>query len=125
MEGPRFLELFDFPIPSVVRGRRDVTNVPSQALALLNDPFVTGQAGHWAERLLKARTQTPESRIDTMFQTALGRPAELHEQKRFVSLAGELAILRQVPRSAILGDRTVWQDVAHSIFNLKEFIYLR
>ena len=125
MEGPRFLELFDFPIPSVVRGRRDVTNVPSQALALLNDPFVTEQAARWADQLLGADDSSVESRIDTMFQKALGRPAEVHEQERFVSLAGELASLRQIPERRILQSTIVWQDVAHCIFNLKEFIYLR
>jgi hypothetical protein len=40
MEGPRFLELFDLPPPLQTRGNRDVTNVASQALALMNDPFV-------------------------------------------------------------------------------------
>ena len=125
MEGPRFLELFDFPIPSVVRGQRDVTNVPSQALALLNDPFVTGQAARWADQLLGAGNPSVESRIDTMFRSALGRPAEVHEQERFVSLAGELASLREIPEERILQSRIVWQDVAHCIFNLKEFIYLR
>jgi len=125
MEGGRFLELFDFPIPSVVRGRRDVTNVPSQALALLNDPFVTEQAARWADQLLGAGETTVESRIDTMFRSALGRPAKVHEQERFVSLAGELASLRQIPRKRILQSNIVWQDIAHCIFNLKEFIYLR
>ena len=125
MEGPRFLELFDFPIPSVVRGRRDVTNVPSQALALLNDPFVTEQAARWADQLLGAGEATVESRIDTIFRSALGRPAEVHEQERFVSLVGELASLRQIPGKRILQSKIVWQDVVHCIFNLKEFIYLR
>src|SRR5262249_17314213 len=44
MEAPRFLGVFDFPGGKVTQGRRDVTNVPAQALALLNDPFVLQQA---------------------------------------------------------------------------------
>src|SRR6202008_4527931 len=44
MQGPPFLELFDFPSPLQTRGNRDVTNVPPQALAMLNDPFVLDQA---------------------------------------------------------------------------------
>ena len=51
-EGSRFLETFDFPNPTVARGNRDTTNVPTQALALLNDPFVLEQAGVWADRLI-------------------------------------------------------------------------
>ena len=38
MEGPKFLEAFNFPGGKVTQGKRDVTNVPAQALALLNDP---------------------------------------------------------------------------------------
>ena len=41
MEPSRFLALFNQPIPKQTVGRRDVSNVPDQALALLNDPFVT------------------------------------------------------------------------------------
>ena len=52
MEGPRFLASFDFPGGKVTQGRRDVTNVPEQALTLLNDPFVHGQADVWAARLV-------------------------------------------------------------------------
>src|SRR5262249_20060755 len=48
MEAPRFLSAFNFPGGKVTQGRRDVTNVPAQALALLNDPFVLQQAGVWA-----------------------------------------------------------------------------
>ena len=72
-EGSRFLETFDFPNPMVTRGNRDTTNVPPQALALLNDPFVVGQAGFWADRLIAEKAPTLESRIDSMFRVALGR----------------------------------------------------
>jgi hypothetical protein len=30
-----------------------VTNVPSQALIMLNDPFVNAMAKHWAAELMK------------------------------------------------------------------------
>lgn len=47
MEAPKFLGAFNFPGGKVTQGRRDVTNVPAQALALLNDPFVIDQADVW------------------------------------------------------------------------------
>ena len=40
-----FLATFDAPAPHTTRGRRDVTNVPAQALTLANDPFVIETAG--------------------------------------------------------------------------------
>ncbi len=46
------LVAFDMPLPLVTAGRRDVSNVPAQALILMNDPFVAQQARRWAERVL-------------------------------------------------------------------------
>jgi hypothetical protein len=124
-EGSRFLETFDFPNPNVARGNRDITNVPSQALALLNDPFLVDQSGFWAERLIEAHTPTVESRVDAMFRTALGRLPDDTERSHFASFAKELAGLHKVASDQILEDRAVWKDMAHAIFNLKEFIYFR
>src|SRR4029078_3874920 len=62
MESPHFLGIFDFPGGKVCQGRRDVTNVPAQALALLNDPFVLDQAHVWAERLFSRGGQSPPAR---------------------------------------------------------------
>jgi hypothetical protein len=124
-EGSRFLETFDFPNPNVARGNRDTTNVPTQALALLNDPFVIDQAGFWADRLIRTQAPSVESRIDLMFRTALGRLPDEAERARFTGLVKELASLHKTASDQILDNREVWKDMAHVIFNLKEFTYLR
>ncbi len=124
-EGSRFLETFDFPNPNVTRGNRDTTNVPTQALALLNDAFVIQQAGFWADRLIAQQAPTVEARLDTMFRAALGRLPDDTERARFSGLTRELASLHKTPADQILKNHDVWTDVAHAIFNLKEFIYLR
>ena len=125
MEGARFLELFDFPVPSVSRGRRDVTNVPSQALAMLNDPFVIQQANYWADRLLEQEEETLRERLGRMFVRALSRSPSPGEVARFGELTRKLGRLYQVPPEHILTSKKIWKDVAHSLFNTKEFIYLR
>jgi hypothetical protein len=124
-EGSRFLATFDFPNPNVARGNRDTTNVPPQALTLMNDEFVLQQAGVWADRLIATGHATAEERIEEMFQTGLGRPASPAERERFAGLARELASLHKVPAERIRSARDVWKDVAHTMFNLKEFIYIR
>jgi hypothetical protein len=48
------LEAFDAPKPASTRGRRDATNVPAQALTLLNDPFVIEMAP--VETVIRSRT---------------------------------------------------------------------
>ncbi|MBL8227866.1 MAG: PSD1 domain-containing protein [Bryobacterales bacterium] len=112
MQGPAFLETFDYPSNMAARGSRDITNVPAQALTLLNDPFVVEMAQRWASKL----AAIPEGeRVDTMFRTALARPVREDELARFNGLAAELKRL---------GSDNVWKDVAHAIFNLKEFLYV-
>ena len=53
---------FDYPIPFSAIGRRNVSNVPAQALIMLNSPFVVEQARHWAERLC---AQNESSTVDS------------------------------------------------------------
>lgn len=125
MEPPKFLALFNQPIPKITVGRRDVTNVPDQALALLNDPFVIGQAEFWAKKLISDKAANPDERIRMMFLAALGRSPEAEELKRFRALLDHSAELRKVPPADLLKSQSVWQDLAHAMFNLKEFIYVR
>ncbi|MCP4194314.1 MAG: DUF1553 domain-containing protein [Planctomycetaceae bacterium] len=124
MEGPQFLELFDFPNRMVTRGKRDRTNVPAQALAMLNDPFVIDQARFWAEQLVKVKHESIEARIQAMFQRAIGRPPSKIELQRFVSLIRALADDPSADQVALLEDQNVWQDATHAVFNLKELIYI-
>jgi hypothetical protein len=124
MEAPKFLSAFDFPGGKVALGRRDVTNVPAQALALLNDPFVLAQADELAGRLIARPDASLAARINAAFETALSRPPRKDERQRFVQLVEQLAALHQVNEDAILQSRPLWRDVAHTIFNLQEFIYI-
>lgn len=124
MESPKFLAAFNFPGGKVAQGRRDVTNVPAQALALLNDPFVLQQADGWASRLVARPDSEIGPRIDAMFKTALGRLPSDDERQRFESAAKRLAELHRVPEKEILKSQMVWKELAHAMFNLKEFIYL-
>ncbi|GIS98021.1 MAG: hypothetical protein CM1200mP25_2580 [Acidobacteriota bacterium] len=68
-----FLEVFDLPKPATTRGQRDATNVPAQSLALLNSPFVVGQAAEWGQRLAGGEATSVDNRITHMFLKALTR----------------------------------------------------
>jgi len=125
MEGPRFLELFDLPPPLQTRGNRDITNVPSQSLALLNDPFVLDQARVWAERLVARKDDAVDARLNSMFLRAFGRPPSSEELDRWRSLAVRLAAQHRVETPDLMASVTVWQDIAHTFFNTKEFLYLK
>lgn len=129
MEPPRFLALFNQPMPKLTTGRRDVTNVPDQALALLNDPFVVEMARQWSERLVADDAETPAARAAQMLAVALARSPQPEEIARLVRLVERSAQLRGASldrdsADSLLECQPAWQDAAHAIFNLKEFIYV-
>lgn len=106
-----FLLAFDTPIPFSTVGRRSVSNVPAQALILLNDPFVHQQAAVWAKREL-AQLGTPQERVQRMYLRALGRSASDDECRRCLDFVG--------PQ----GGESAWAELAHAIFNTKEFLFV-
>lgn len=124
MEGPKFLAAFNFPGGKVTQGRRDVTNVPAQALALLNDPFVLQQADTWAQHLVKRENDSIPARINSMFQTALNRLPSNEERDRFEQTVKQFAELHQVPPDGVLTSQPVWKEITHVLFNVNEFIYI-
>jgi hypothetical protein len=125
MEPPKFLAAFNQPPPKIPTGKRDVTNVPAQALALLNDPFVVGQAEHWGKVLTHSLHGTVHDRLHEMFRIALGRLPTDAELKRWSGVVSDLAEAHGVPADKVLAAPAVWKDVAHALFNTKEFIYVR
>ncbi|MFO0802785.1 MAG: PSD1 and planctomycete cytochrome C domain-containing protein [Gemmataceae bacterium] len=104
-----FFVAFDYPTPFTTIGRRTVSNVPAQALSLLNNPFVIQQADLWAKRT----TGSPEDRVKAMYTAAFGRPPS----------ADEIETATAFIREAGPGDKA-WADLAHVLFNAKEFIFV-
>ena len=123
--GAAFLEALDFPAPAMARGRRDVTNVPRQALTMMNDRFVIGEARFWARALIDETSESVEARLRTMYRAALGRLPTKGELERMEALVGHFAELHAEPRENLMDSVQVWRDVAHTLFNLKEFIYIQ
>ncbi len=117
-----FMLTFDTPVPFSSMGRRNVSNVPAQALILLNDPLVIDLSRRWAQRAL-AQTEIQEvpDRIDWMYRCAFGRTASVQEKETAASFLTNQAEERNVG----LEDLDLWADFAHILVNTKEFIFLR
>ncbi|MBM4003023.1 MAG: DUF1553 domain-containing protein [Planctomycetes bacterium] len=120
---PPMMLAFDSPIPFSTIGRRTVSNVPAQALILLNDPFVVQQANEWARSELAIGVGVDEQ-IRNMYLSALGREpetAELRSSHEFFAQQGaELGISAE----NAIRDIRVWSDFAHVLFNTKEFLFV-
>ncbi|QDT93479.1 PSD1 and planctomycete cytochrome C domain-containing protein [Gimesia algae] len=123
MDPPRFLVGFNLPDLKLPTGKRDVTNVPNQALILMNDPFVMAQAEEWSTLLLKQPADSVKQRIRLMFRKAYGREPDQQELRRWSELVAELG--GSEDEQFLLADPRVWQQISHTLFNTKEFIYYR
>jgi len=102
-------QVFDLPDQTVTAGARNVSTQPTQALALLNDPFVLRQAQMFADRVRKEAGDDREKQIDLAYRIALARPPTRTEMS--------VAI-------ATLSDRSL-VDLTDVLLNLNEFLYLR
>ena len=115
---------FDRPNPFNSFGRRTVTNVPSQSLILLNDPFVIQQAEAMSTKLLSNKISSPNDRVNWVYQRSLSRNAteqEIDDAKEFISHLKKTYAKNGIKTNI---EWIVWKDYIHSVFNLKEFIYL-
>ena len=85
---PDVLDLFDFAEPSLVTGEREVTNVPTQALYLMNSTFVSERAAALAKRIGR-ETSVAEDQSRRAFQLCFGRDPQPEEQARAVQFLHE------------------------------------
>ena len=69
-----FLRAFDLPNATEPTGQRNITNVPAQSLALLNDPFVHQQSEAWAKRVMSGGG-TVDEQLAKVHRQAFGREA--------------------------------------------------
>lgn len=108
-KGPAKLRnVFDFPNPSELQGRRSVTSVPTQALFLMNSAIVKQHSISLAARVQKGVTDDTV-RLEDLWLTVLNRPitaAERMEALAFLTGAG--------------GDG--WSELCHAMLASNEFL---
>ena len=104
-----FFEVFDLPDQNLTCGRRNVSTVPTQALTLMNNAWVLGQAARFADRIATEAGANSAAQVARAYELALGRAPS----------ADELRVGQEFLRTKTIG------DFAHVILNLNEFIYLR
>jgi hypothetical protein len=73
------LDLFDFANNAQVNATRSETLIPTQALYLLNSPWVREQAGVLARRLLEGETLLDPQRVERAILLIYNRPATTGE----------------------------------------------
>ena len=115
-------QAFDYPTPFTTVGRRSSSNVPAQALALMNGPLIEQQAQLCAERLLATTAGAPAAeRIDRLYSANFARSATDWERSAAISFLNEQAAAYGI---ASPDDLRIWADLCHVLWNTKEFIFI-
>ena len=115
---PDVLDLFDFAEPSLVTGDRETTNVPVQALYLMNSPFVQARAKALADRLLREADERRAARPPRLPAVLRPRPGRRRgEAGRRVP--GARADARRRRREARADSS--WPTVCQALLSTAEF----
>ncbi len=132
---PEPLEVFDFAEPAFVTGAREMTNVATQALYMMNNAEVMRLADAFAGRLLAA-ISSDDGRIDRAFRTVFGRAptgSELDSARTFLSrfpapkVKDEPRRGRRAPspqRPTADPHRPAWAAFCQALFASAEFRYV-
>ena len=113
-----FFTVFDFPDPSEVRGKRDVTTVPTQALFMMNSTFVAGQSKIAAQRLID-RLKNDRARVVAAYRRTLSRTPSRDEIKKTIQYVANATNDDRDGRSEV----AAWSEVCHALFACAEFRY--
>lgn len=112
---PEIFEVFDFADPNIQGGLRTASNVASQALLMMNQPFVMEQADDAAKRLVKEHSGEQDEMLSRAYREVLGR--EPLEQERQVMM-DLLAVNDQS------GTLSQWAMIYRLLFQCIDFRYL-
>lgn len=111
------LSVFDFPHPNDITGARANTTVATQALFLLNAPFVKEQSAALAERLMTDEPDHEPNRINRLYLLTTGRPVEAGETKTLMDFLDQSA-------EKLQGNRTeAWTQLCHAVFSSNSFLF--
>lgn len=120
-----FMLAFDTPVPFSTMGSRTVSNVPAQALILLNDPLVVELTKSWAERVCSLYSphdeQSIQQSLTSFYESAFARSPSIQE----LEIATQYLYQQSAERNIPVDHPELWADVAHALVNTKEFIFIR
>ena len=113
---PEMLDIFDFPNPNLVSGVRNASTVPTQALFLMNDPFVIKEAETAAKRLLERKGLNVEERLNFAYKITLGREPREEEKSLALNYLAQHNQGKDHPEA--------WAGILHSLYACVDFRYL-
>jgi hypothetical protein len=114
------LSIFDFPHPNEITGARAETTVATQALFLMNAPFVKVQARRLADRLAKEESGDESARINRLYLLTVNRPADAEAMATAIAFLDECTQDLSASSSA---RAEAWVQLCHAILGSNNFLF--
>lgn len=106
------LEPFDAPILNPNCEKRSFSTIATQALLLMNGPFLTDSARAFAARVFRETGPDDRARVRLAWKLAFGKEASEAE------LADALAYLAEQP------SKEAWATFCHALLSSNAFLYV-
>ena len=117
------LSTFDFPHPSEITGARANTTVATQALFLMNAPWVKHHASRLAERLAREEPLDERARVNRLYVLAASRPAETEEIDAAMNFLQQCAQELASSSSAEQARTAAWAQLCHAMLGSNNFLF--
>lgn len=116
-----FMTVFDAPEPTQSIGERIGTTVPTQALTMMNSPFVRQQAEKLAARIKPAPDKPLAESIDKAYQIAFSRsPSDTERQRMLAFVESQKTMLAGTPQDV----EKALTEFCQVMLCLNEFVYI-
>lgn len=110
-ELPTMMRVFDFADPDFVTGDRPETTVPTQALWMLNSPFLSKQAKKISQQVIDKKYSTESESLEYLYLITIGRPPT----------DPEIELSTHFLQANETDAKTNWADLAHALLASSAF----
>src|SRR5262245_6127180 len=117
---PTLLNLFDFGDATTASGKRQLTNVATQALFWLNSDFLNERAQNVAKSLLDGKEMSDAARVETAYARILNRRPDKGESNQALNY---VAGFRQ-KFAGEKADQKAWQSLCRVLMSSNDFVYV-
>ena len=117
------LSVFNFPHPNDITGARAQTTVATQALFLMNAPFVKERARQLNQRIHALEFQSEEAQLNFAYLLVVGRPPSTNEMmiaQRFIDSLSQAEVV-QIGTPTLRKD--AWEQLCHALLISNSFIF--
>jgi hypothetical protein len=118
-------QVFDFPDPHGLAGKRYVTTAPTQALFLMNSEFILAESAAWSSKLLEETGKNDAERVAEVYMKAYARPPSAVEKDHALDFirkfSGAMAMVEPDPAAR---QKKAWQSFCQAIYESTEFRFI-